>query len=155
MSRMHRIALFAALALLVAVSGTVLANRSPDQSADAAPVADEHEGESGGEVEAPPTDDEIAHARGRLTANEIDVNEDVFADLAARYGVGGAVRIVAWADETDTAFDVITAMRDGNETTPGMGWGKIARELGVHPGIGSIMGNGRGDPPGQERNAGD
>ena len=35
----------------------------------------------------------------------------------------------------------------------GMGWGRIARELGVHPGIGSIMGNGHGprpeDAPGQ------
>lgn len=155
MSRMHRIAFFAALALLVAVSGTVLADRSADRSADAVPMANEHEGDAGGEVGTPATDEELEHARDRLAASEITVDDALFADLAARYGVGGAVRIVAWADEAGMAIDEITARRDGDDTTPGMGWGQIARELGVHPGIGSIMGNGRADPPGQERNAGD
>ena len=48
--------------------------------------------------------------------------------------------------------EAIAAMRDGTDAEPGMGWGRIAHELGVHPGIGSIMGNGHGkdDAPGQQ-----
>jgi hypothetical protein len=36
-----------------------------------------------------------------------------------------------------------------------MGWGRIARDLGVHPGLGSIMGGGHGreDAPGQQEQA--
>jgi hypothetical protein len=49
----------------------------------------------------------------------------------------------------------IRLMRDGDGTEEsGMGWGEIAKDLGVHPGIGSIMGNGGGhgrdDAPGQQ-----
>jgi hypothetical protein len=47
-------------------------------------------------------------------------------------------------------------MRDGDGTEgSGMGWGQIAKELGVHPGIGSIMGQGGGhgreNAPGQQK----
>ena len=50
----------------------------------------------------------------------------------------------------------IRAMRDGDGTEgSGMGWGQIAKELGVHPGIGSIMGQGGGhgreNAPGQQK----
>ena len=46
-------------------------------------------------------------------------------------------------------------MRDGDGTEgSAMGWGRIAKELGFHPGIGSIMGNGGGhgrdNAPGQQ-----
>ena len=49
----------------------------------------------------------------------------------------------------------IAAMRDGDGTPESvMGWGQIAKKLGVHPGIGSVMGNGGGhgrdDAPGQQ-----
>jgi hypothetical protein len=33
----------------------------------------------------------------------------------------------------------------------GMGWGQMARELDVHPGLGSIMGNGGGNGNGLGR----
>jgi hypothetical protein len=37
----------------------------------------------------------------------------------------------------------------------GLGWGQIARDLGVHPGLGSIMGHGGGHgrdtAPGQQK----
>ncbi|MBW3612354.1 MAG: hypothetical protein KY392_00675, partial [Chloroflexi bacterium] len=40
----------------------------------------------------------------------------------------------------------------------GKGWGEIAKELGVHPGIGSVMGNGGGhgrdNAPGQHKDRG-
>jgi hypothetical protein len=37
----------------------------------------------------------------------------------------------------------------------GLGWGEIARELDLHPGIGSIMGNGGGNgPPGHANGLG-
>ena len=50
----------------------------------------------------------------------------------------------------------ITAMRDGTDTEPGMGWGRIAQaSLTFKPGIGSIMGggdgHGRDDAPGQNK----
>jgi hypothetical protein len=69
--------------------------------------------------------------------------------------VGGAVRVLAWADAEGIDVSVITAKRDGTETEPGMGWGRIARDLGVHPGLGSIMGGGQGreDAPGQQEQA--
>jgi hypothetical protein len=148
MDRRHRLAILAGLTLLVAVAGTVAATRAPEGSAQPAPLADE-----GDEVSDP---EAITHAIDRLADSEISVDEAVFDDLAARYGVGGAVRISAWASETGRTVDEIAAMRDGDGETP-VGWGRLARELGVHPGIGSIMGNGRGagDPPGQERNADD
>lgn len=46
-------------------------------------------------------------------------------------------------------------MRDGDGSEDsGMGWGRIAKELGFSPGIGAIMGNGGGhgrdNAPGQQ-----
>ena len=63
------------------------------------------------------------------------------------------MRVLAWSDELAMDVEEIAAMRDGTDAEPGMGWGRIAHELGVHPGIGSIMGNGHGkdDAPGQQQ----
>jgi hypothetical protein len=66
------------------------------------------------------------------------------------------VRIVAWSGGDTTAMDEIRRMRDGDGTEgTAMGWGRIAKALGVHPGIGSIMGNGGGHgrdgAPGQNK----
>ncbi len=49
----------------------------------------------------------------------------------------------------------LRAMRDGDGSEgSGMGWGQIAKELGVHPGLGSIMGQGgdheNSDGPGED-----
>ena len=65
------------------------------------------------------------------------------------------MRVAAWAQESGTSAADIAAMRDGDGTPESvMGWGQIAKELGVHPGIGSVMGNGGGhgrdDAPGQQ-----
>lgn len=66
--------------------------------------------------------------------------------LAAKYGVGGAVRLEAWAKATGKSVADLEALRDG-----GMGWGAIAHQLeqsdsSLHlsPGIGWILGHGHG-----------
>ena len=151
MTRGNRIALLGGVTLILALSGTVLATRQP-------PASDAPAGTAQDEEEAPPTAEEIAHAAERLRANEIEVDDAVLNDLATRYGVGGAVRILAWsaADPEDEAtIESITARRDGDGTEgSAMGWGRIAKDLGFHPGIGSIMGNGGGhgrdNAPGQQ-----
>lgn len=134
-----RVALLAAALLLAVLVSGALAGRQP--VADPAPdhVASSHEPQANDETDAPPTADEVAHAADRLSAHGIEADVAVLTDLAARYGLGGAVRLVAWADETGIAVEDLAAMHDD-----GQGWGQIARELGVHPGIGSIMGNGGG-----------
>jgi len=154
MTRTNRIAVLTALVLLVVAAGTVLATRAP--RTDAQPAGNQQDGEE----EAPPDAEAIQHAMERLADNEIPVDEGVFTDLAGRYGLGGAVRLSAWAVATGMSVDEIAAMRDtgGTDGAP-MGWGRLAHELNeqgfdVRPGIGSIMGNGRGsgEPPGQAKN---
>lgn len=110
--------------------------------------------------DTPPTAEELAHAADRLGAHDITVDDAVLSELATRYGLGGAVRVVAWAADPDDEItvDSITAMRDGDGSDgSAMGWGQIAKELSVHPGIGSIMGNGGGhgrdNAPGQQEDA--
>jgi hypothetical protein len=156
MSRQNRIALLIAAVLVVAVSGTVLATRQgPTGGAPAAPAAS---GDDDGDGLSDASD--VAHAAERLAAHGITVDEAQLNDLAGRYGVGGAVRLMAWAEETGMTVEDIAAMRDGDGTPETvMGWGQIAHELGVHPGIGSIMGNGGGGgrdaAPGQQDDTGD
>ena len=150
MSRGNRIVLVGGAVLLLAVSGTVLATRRP-------PVANEPAGLAQDE-ETPPTAEDLAHAAERLQANGLD--DSRLNELAALYGIGGAVRLIAWSSDPEAGMtiDELIAKHDtgGPEGGP-MGWGKIARELGVHPGIGSIMGNGGGhgrdNAPGQQGDA--
>jgi len=149
--RQRRLALLLGAALVLLVSGTVFATRQPQVEEEPATVAQDGD-------DTPPTVEELAHAADRLRASNITVDEAVFSDLAARYGVGGAVRVTAWAADSndDVTVESITAMRDGDGTDgSGMGWGRVAKELGFHPGIGSIMGNGGGhgrdDAPGQQK----
>jgi hypothetical protein len=154
MIRGKRLALLAAAGLILAVSGTVLATRAPRTADEPAHLASSHE--PGAETEdTPPTAEELAHAADRLTERGIPYAEDELADLAGRYGLGGAVRILAWAadPEVDMTAAEIATRRDG-DGTEAVGWGRLAKQLGVHPGIGSIMGNGGGhgrdDAPGQQ-----
>jgi len=155
MTRGNRLAGFGAAILIVAATGTALALRAPrgdDQPlTPAASQAAEEEEDTG----APPSAEALAHARDRLEASGVTVDAAELADLAGKYGLGGAVRVVAWAQESGTSVADISAMRDGDGTPESvMGWGQIAKELGVHPGIGSVMGNGDGhgrdDAPGQQ-----
>lgn len=81
-------------------------------------------------------------------------------ELADTYGLGGAVRVLAFADAAGVDPSEIAAMRDA-----GMGWGQIARALAeehdgfdLKPGIGWIMrghsqveGQGQGQGHGQDK----
>ena len=152
MNRRNRLALLTAGVLLVVFAGAALGNRLPGLPAAPEHLASSAEPEASGDAESPPTADALAHAADRLAAHDIEADAALLSDLASRYGLGGAVRLVAWSDETGLTVDELAAMRD-----EGQGWGDIARELGVHPGIGSIMGNGggngRADAPGQQNRA--
>jgi hypothetical protein len=143
MTRSTRIAVFSGV-LLILVAGTALASQLP-RSPQQGPLT------ASQEPEAPPTADELAHAKDRLAASGINADTNQLSDLAADYGLGGAVRLFAWSDQTGTSIADLRARRDAGE-----GWGQIAKDLGVSPGIGSIMGNGGGlgrdDAPGQQKN---
>lgn len=144
MLRSNRVALIGAAALLLVAAGTALANRAPSVADDPAAPASSHEAQ---EVV---TAEDLAHAGDRLAASEIPYDDAQLADLAGRYGLGGAVRALAWSHQTGSAVGDITAMRDGSDGAAPMGWGQIAKELGVHPGIGKIMGNGQGQGHGRD-----
>ena len=154
MSRGNRLALLIAAVLILAATGSVLATRAPQSPDQPAEMLTSHEAEPETE-DAPPTAEDLAHAAERLTEREIPFGEAQLADLAARYGLGGAVRILAWAADPSVGMtaDEIADRRDGDGTAP-VGWGRLARDLGTNPGIGWIMGNGGGhgrdDAPGQQ-----
>lgn len=131
MTRSTRLAVFTGTLLLL-VAGTALASQLP-RAPQQGPQAASHE------PEVPPTADELAHALERLTAHDIAATNEQLSRLATDYGLGGAVRLLAWSDQTGMSVADLRAMRDG-----GQGWGQMAKDLGVHPGLGSIMGNGGG-----------
>jgi hypothetical protein len=153
MTRRTRLAGLVAASLIVAATGTALALRAPrGEEQPLLPAASQPVEE---DTDAAPSAEAFAHAQDRLEASGVTVDSAELSDLAGRYGLGGAVRVVAWAEESGTNVADITAMRDGDGTPESvMGWGQIAKELGVHPGIGSIMGNGGGhgrdNAPGQQ-----
>lgn len=175
MNRSARI-LVAVLALVLLVAGTALATRMVPTDRQAGPLAASHEASPGesedqnepsespdttangadsnqaGGAGAPLTD---AHAQALVTlltdAGIDGVTTDELKTLAAKYGVGGAVRLEAWAKATGKSVSDLAAMVDG-----GMGWGAIAHQLeaadaSLHlsPGIGWIMGHGHGHGHGQ------
>lgn len=140
MTRRTRLAILGGTLLLL-VAGTALATQSPNNRSQAPAAASQ-------EPETPPSADELARAVDRLKASGIDSTADQLSDLAGTYGLGGAIRLLAWTDASGKTLAELKAMRDG-----GQGWGQIARELGIHPGIGSVMGqageHGPEDAPGQ------
>lgn len=148
MHRSMRVGLFVLL-LVGLVGGSALAARGPHSDKVPA-VADSSEA-----PEASPSAAELSHAVDRLGAQGITTTADDLAALADKYGLGGAVRLMAWAEKTGKTVAELSAMRDA-----GKGWGQIAKDLGVNPGIGWIMGNGHaggsGKPaaPGLEKNRG-
>jgi hypothetical protein len=146
MARSQRIAILIG-ALLVLVAGSALATQVPRSSRNETVNASQ-------QPEAPPGAEDLAHAVDRLGAAGIDTDADQLQALSAEYGLGGAVRLLAWADATGMSLADLRAMRDD-----GAGWGQMAGELGVNPGIGSIMGQGAGaaaehgpeNAPGQQK----
>ena len=91
--------------------------------------------------DAAPTAAEITDIVAKLKAVGITTSEAEFKALAAKVGVGGAVRTMAFAHASGKTPAQILAMRDG-----GMGWGQIRKQLNlsITPGIGWIMGGGHG-----------
>jgi hypothetical protein len=96
--------------------------------------------ETKGASETAPSDADLTRIVGRLAAAGIVATPDQLKTLATQVGLGGAVRVLAFADASGKTPDEIVAMFKG-----GMGWGPIARELKltIGPGIGWIMGNGQ------------
>lgn len=118
-------------------------------------------GEGGADPEEASNPDRVVEL---LDDAGISTDASALTGLAESYGMGGAVRVLAFADAAGVDPSEITAMRDA-----GMGWRQIARELGIDigPGIGWIMsgngqdqadsakqgpGNGRGWGPGGNPN---
>lgn len=138
MSRTRRIALLGALALIVALAGTALANRSPVSESSGVELADSHETPEPAAVER--------------VVDRLGVDESRVRELASEHGFGGAVRLLAWEAEGLSAEDIAKVLE---RRADGVGWGQIAKEFGVHPGIGSVMGNGGGhgreNAPGQQK----
>ena len=137
MHRSIRIGLVALL-LVGVLGGSALAAQHPgspkvpgDAAASEAP-------------ETPPTADELARAVDRLKAHDITATSAQLSALAGKYGLGGAIRLMAWSKSTGKTVAELTAMRDA-----GKGWGEIGHELGVSPGIGWIMGNGHAGASGK------
>jgi hypothetical protein len=125
-----------------ATNGSAPSTGSPDkvEPSESPEASEKPEGPE--TAEAPPTDAEIADFVGRLKAAGITTTAAVFKSLAAKVGVGGAVRTLAFAQASGKTPAQILAMFDG-----GMGWGRIGHELGlkIGPGIGWIMRGGHGD----------
>jgi hypothetical protein len=144
MSRSTRLAILGGT-LLVLVAGSALGTQALRPNRHGPATASQEE-----EPDAPPTADELAHATERLAARGIDATAEELSALAADYGLGGAIRLLAWADATGMSVDELRALRDD-----GAGWGQMAKDLEVNPGIGTIMGNAGGhgpeDAPGQQK----
>jgi hypothetical protein len=134
------------LALLVV--GGALAAPSDRGRERMAPVAASHQPASpqaqlqDEDEDGPPSPELLDRLVDRLDNAGIATDADTIAALAADYGVGGAVRLLAWADASGMSTGQLADMFDS-----GLGWGEIARELDLHPGIGSVMGNGGANGP--------
>ena len=140
--------LVAALALLALAAGSVLAVAQPRPDEGRAPLAASPaasgEAPDGGADEQPAdplTAEAAQRIVDRLAAAGLTTDAPTLTALAAEHGVGGAVRLLGWAQDPEVGKSVeeLAAMRDS-----GMGWGRIARELGTHPGIGRWMRGGQG-----------
>lgn len=144
MQRPFRLAI-GVLVLLLLAGGTALAMRTPSETGSPAAPASSHEADDALE---PAAAERMAQ---RLGAAGIETDAATVAQLADLHGAGNAVRLLAWADATGLAVDEIAALR-----ADGLGWGRLARQLdpdgslGLHPGLGWIMGRGAdaGDDPG-------
>ncbi len=108
--------------------------RDPEPAGPKPKPADDADDDAG-----PPSAENLARVVERLAAHDITTTADQLAALAAKVGLGGAVRVLVFADASGrTPAEILAAFESGK------GWGVIAKELGLHPGIGSIMGNGKG-----------
>ena len=131
MHRPIRLAL-ASLVLVALAAGTALAVQQP---------AAERSDALTQEADAPLTAEAAQALVDRLATAGLETDVATLTALAADHGVGGAVRLLGWSQETGESVDAIATMR-----ADGMGWGQIAKELDTHPGIGTWMRGGNGPP---------
>jgi hypothetical protein len=168
--RLRRGSVFAALIVLLLAVGTAMAaspslipslassppagggTNAPDNSASPSqsPAASESPESSGAPeaVESPeaegsvaPSAAELARVVADLKAAGITATADQLQALAAKVGLGGAVRVMVIANASGKTTDEIVAMFQS-----GKGWGQIIKDLGlsINPGIGGIMSQGHG-----------
>lgn len=95
----------------------------------------------------PPSAAEVADILAKLKTAGITTTAAAFQALAAKVGVGGAVRTLAFAQASGKTPAQIVAFFEG-----GQGWGQIDHELGlkIGPGIGWIMSGGHGHGQGKD-----
>jgi len=160
--RMNRYAriLIAVLALLLVVAGSALATKGGKSAEHRSPMAASHQPESNDaertdtdteSAEGTPSDKLLGRLVDRLADAGIDTDAETLAVLAADHGVGGAVRLVTWADASGMGASELADMFDS-----GMGWGAIAHQLmeddpslDLSPGIGWVIGKGHANGHGQ------
>jgi hypothetical protein len=132
-----------ALALVLLVAGSALANKG--FRAESQPDVQAQDPEEG-----TPSQQVLDKVVDRLDSAGVDTTAETVAELAATYGLGGAVRILSWGAATNAD---VAGMFDS-----GMGWGEIARQLNeadpegdlnLRPGIGWVMGGGQGQGHGK------
>jgi hypothetical protein len=153
MNRYLRVSL-GVLALVILVAGTALANRGKADEHRSQPAAS-HSPEASAEEKAN-TDTNIDSNTDAISSKLLDrivasladqgitTDADTLRTWAEKFGVGGAVRLLTWADASGKTPAELAAMRDS-----GIGWGAIAHKLmdedsSLHlsAGIGKIMSNG-------------
>lgn len=134
---------------LVQLAGSPLSAHGAAKSSHGPDASEEPEGSEAPDAseapegpdasEGPPSADELARIVDKLKAAGITATASDVSDLAAKVGVGGAVRVLAFAHASGKTPAEILAMFES-----GKGWGEIDHELGlsIGPGIGWIMGNG-------------
>lgn len=130
-------------------AATARAKSKASEAADASEAPEAAESAEGSD--GPPSADQTARIVGLLKNAGISVTAAQLQDLAGKVGVGGAVRVYAFAHASGKTPAQILAMFQS-----GKGWGQIDHELGlsIGPGIGWIMGHGHGHGHGQGQGKG-
>jgi hypothetical protein len=113
------------------------ASEAPEAS-EAPDAVDKNDAEGG-----PPSAAEITRVVGRLSDAGITTTDAALQALASKMGLGGAVRVLAFAHASGKTPAQIVDMFQA-----GTGWGQIRHQLNlsIGPGIGWIMGGGHGNP---------
>jgi hypothetical protein len=124
------------------------ASAKPSEAPEASELAESSEAADASEApQGSPAAAELARVLADLQAAGIPATADELQKLVAQVGVGGAVRVFAFAKASGQTPDEILALFES-----GKGWGEIAKELNltVGPGIGGIMsqGHSQGHPHG-------
>ena len=131
---------FATAATLPATAGQSLAEPAETESPEAKESPDTDE-----DADGTPSAANLARIVERLHAAGITTDSGALAALAAKVGVGGAIRVLRFAAASGKTSAEILALFES-----GKGWGVIARELAgdpkftIGPGNGSVMGKGHG-----------